>query len=88
MISRTPEAQMLYNARLKFQRDAESCLRRARQEGIQEGLEQGVLAGRILLLQQLLGLQESSVDDLAGYTVLQLSELETQLQQQLRARQS
>ena len=67
MISRTPEARMLYNARLKFQRDAESCFRGARQEG----LEQGVLAGRIQLLQQLLRLPESSVDELAGYTASQ-----------------
>lgn len=66
MISQTPERRVFYNARLKFQRDEESRLRRARQEGLEQGREQGVLVGRILILEQLLKLPESSVDKLAA----------------------
>ncbi len=37
----TPEQLMLYNARLKFQRDAEARLQKAREDGIREGEARG-----------------------------------------------
>ena len=96
MIHQTPEARMRYDARLKFQRDEESRLRRAKQEGLAEGIERGIeqgierghLCGRISVLQQLLGLPESTVEQFTELTVLQLRELECTLQQQLRDQQA
>ena len=78
MISQTPEQRLLYNARLKFQRDEESRLLEARQEG--------AIVGRIHLLQELLGLRQWTVDEFAGCNASQLVELEDQLKQQLRSR--
>jgi len=78
MISQTPAQRLLYDARLKFQRDEESKLRQARQEGRQEG--------RILVLQELLGMQPSTAEELAGYDEAQLTEMAEELQQQLRSR--
>ena len=46
MISQTPEQLMLYNARLKFQRDAEGRLQKAREDGIREGEARGREEGR------------------------------------------
>ena len=90
MISQTPEQLMFYNARLKFQRDEEARLIQARLEGEargrQEGRQEGVIVGRVLLLQQLLGIRQSTVDDFSGYDVAQLTELEAELQRQLRDR--
>ena len=94
MISRTPEQLMLYNARLKFQRDAEGRLQKAREDGIregeargrQEGRQEGFLAGRIVLLQELLGIRPSTAEELVGYNDTQLHDLAEQLQHQLRSR--
>ena len=94
MISRTPEQRMLYNARLKFQRDADARFAQARQEGRQEGEEigevrgrqEGRQEGRVLLLQQLLGVRQFTLDEFAGCDEAQLKELEEQLQHQLRSR--
>ena len=49
------------------------------------GEARGLRLGRIILLQELLGIWPSKVEVLAGYHNNQLSELEDQLQQ-LRAR--
>ena len=103
MISQTPENRYLYEARLKAQRDEESRMRKAlqdgfekgreagreagREEGRSEGLQDGVRAGRILMLQQILGLQESTLDQLATCDSTWLSDLEEKLQQQLHLRQ-
>lgn len=94
MISQTPENRYLYEARLKAQRDEESRMRKALQDGLEkgreegrsEGLQEGVRAGRILLLQQILGLPESTLEQLAACDSAWLSELEEKLQQQLRLR--
>ena len=86
MISQTPEQLMFYNARLKFQRDEEARLRKAQQDGFREGEYRGLKLGRITLLQQLLGIPQSTMDEFAGCDASQLSELEDQLQRQLRAR--
>ena len=95
MISQTPENRYLYEARLKAQRDEESRMRKALQDGLEkgreegrsEGLQDGVRAGRILLLQQILGLPESTLEQLAACDSAWLSDLEEKLQQQLRLRQ-
>ena len=102
MISQSPEQLMLYNARLKFQRDAEARLQKAREDGIREGEARGeargrmvgeaegriagILVGRIVLLQELLGLRVSSPEELAGCTDQQLQDMAQQLQMQLRGR--
>ena len=78
MISQTPAQRLLYEARLKFQRDEESKLRQARQEGRQEG--------RILVLQDLLGMRQSTTTELAEYDEAQLHDMAEQLQNQLRSR--
>ena len=90
MISQTPEHRLLYNARLKFQRDEEFRLHEATQEalerGIQEGRQEGVNVGSVLVLQELLGLRQWTMDEFAGCDASQLAELEDQLKQQLRTR--
>lgn len=90
MISQTPEQLMLYNARLKFQRDEEARLQKARQDGIREGeargRQEGFLAGRIVLLQELLGIRPSTAEELVGYNDTQLHNMAEQLQHQLRSR--
>jgi predicted transposase/invertase (TIGR01784 family) len=80
MISQTPEQLMLYNARQKLQRDEAARILQARQEGRQEG--------RIILLQELLGLRPFSAEEFSGYDAAQLNSMAEQLQQQLRARNS
>jgi len=94
MISQTPEQRLLYNARLKFQRDEESRLRharqegeaRGRQEGWQEGEARGLQIGRIPLLQEMLGQPPSTVEELAGCSHAQLNDMAEQLQRQLHSR--
>ena len=94
MISQTPEQMMLYNARLKFQRDEAARLRMALQDGRQEGREEGFregeatgkLKGRITLLQELLGLPLATSAEFDQCDLSQLNALEEQLQQQLRTR--
>lgn len=100
MISQSPEDQLFYFGRLKFQRDEEARLRKAeldgfekgrqegRQEGLLEGWKEGRQEGRIQLLQQILGLPESTHDDLDGLDSSRLSELESQLLQQIRDKRS
>jgi|GEM_PF-4624231 len=73
---------MLYDARLKFQRDEDSRLRGT----IQAGLEQGRKQGRILLLQQMLDLSQFTADEFAARDATQLAELEEQLKRQLASR--
>lgn len=94
MISQTPEQLMLYNARLKFQRDEEARLQKAREDGIREGeargeargRQEGFLAGRIVMLQELLGMRPSTAEELVGYNDTQLHDMAEQLQHQLRSR--
>lgn len=85
---------MFYNARLKFQRDEEARVLKAREDGLregeakgrQEGRQEGFLAGRIVILQELLGMNPSTEAELAGYDETQLNDLAEQLRHQLRAR--
>jgi len=103
MIAHSPEEKLLYEARLKRERDEiwklESALAeglaRGREEGIQqgiergraEGIEKGRATGRIQILQQLLGLPVSAVEQLRPLPMEQLAELESQLLQRFSTRQ-
>ena len=94
MINQTHEQRVLYNARLKCQRGEEVRVLKAREDGLregeakgrQEGRQEGFLAGRIVLLQELLGIDRSTEKELAGYDETQLNELAERLQRQDRAR--
>ena len=86
MISQTPDQLMFYNARLKFQRDEEARLTQARLEGEARGEARGLKVGRITLLQELLGIRPSTVEEFAGYDEAQLNDLADKLQHQLRSR--
>lgn len=90
MISQTPEQLMLYNARRKFQLDEEARIIQARLEGEargrQDGRQKGFLAGRIVLLQELLGIRPSTAEELMRYDDTQLHDMAEQFQDQLRSR--
>ncbi len=94
MISQTPEQLMLYNARLKFQRDEVAKIRKAEEDGRLEGFREGemigeargLVLGRITLLQELLGIRPSTTGEFAGYDEAQLNDMAEQLQHQLRSR--
>lgn len=70
MISRSPQEQIAYEARLKFQRDEATRLayarlerlegeRIGREEGLSKGREIGALIGQIQLLQKMLGVPKT-----------------------------
>jgi predicted transposase YdaD len=69
MISQSPEQQQLYDSRLKFQLDEAARLEQARDEGEAkgrvEGRVEGVLIGRVMALQELLGMTPSTSDELS-----------------------
>jgi predicted transposase/invertase (TIGR01784 family) len=90
MISKNPEDLQFYEARLKFLRDQQAQIEAAKQEGREEGLEEGhekgIIAGKIQLLQELLG---DGVSEKAELLVQGLPDLEShmsELQQRLRGR--
>jgi len=95
-IAARTEDRMMYDQRLKAQRDYEWGLDSAREEGREEGLkkgreegrEEGELVGKIQLLQELLGEESSSTASLRERTISELSEILTDLQQRLRSRES
>jgi flagellar biosynthesis/type III secretory pathway protein FliH len=86
----SPEQKQRYEARLKFQRDEAARARSAREEGIEVGIEKGIergeLFGRIKTFQGLLGLVESTREELSDYSDEQLTTLLEQLRDQLRSR--
>jgi predicted transposase/invertase (TIGR01784 family) len=94
MISKTPEDRQFYESRVKFLHDEQARLIAAREEGRAEGREEGraegreegTLAGKIQLLQQLLGDEEVSTSDLLQRTSLELNTLLLELQERLRSR--
>jgi len=87
-IAAKTEDRVMYDAREKAQRDYQWAIQGARQEGREEGLEKGALAGRIQLLQQLLGEPESSIEALRDLPTNELSAQLADLQQRLRSRGS
>ena len=93
-IAAKTEDRMMYDQRLKAQRDYQWGLDSARQEGRQEGMEEGLekgiekgeSLGKIQVLQQLLGEEPSSTASLRERTISELSTLLADLQQRLRSR--
>lgn len=78
MISKTPNERALYQSRLKFQRDERARMLNARQEGVQ--------IGTIRMLQQVLGVSESSIEELGQLDLATLESLAADLQSQLPSR--
>jgi flagellar biosynthesis/type III secretory pathway protein FliH len=58
------------------------------EEGRQDGWQRGELAGKIQILQQLLGEESSSTEGLRERTIGDLSTILADLQQRLRSRES
>jgi flagellar biosynthesis/type III secretory pathway protein FliH len=95
-IAAKTEDRMMYDQRLKAQRDYQWGLDSAREEGRQEGrqeawqegLEKGELVGKIQILQQHLGEEPSSTASLRERTISELSNMLSDLQQRLRSRES
>jgi predicted transposase/invertase (TIGR01784 family) len=86
MISRSPADRQFYDARQKFIHDEEARLIAARQEGREIGEELGVLAGKIQVLQQLLGEPETAQRALLGRSIADLASQLVDLQARLRKR--
>jgi hypothetical protein len=82
VINETPEKMHEYNARLKLQLDEAARMGYA----MEKGLQKGELIGRIVTLQELLGVTEPIRDELSFYEMSQLAELAEQLRLQLRTR--
>ena len=83
-IAEKTEDRMMYDQRLKAQRDYQWGLDSARQEGI----EKGAVIGKIQILQELLGDESSSTASLRERTIGDLSTMLADLQQRLRSRES
>ncbi len=92
MISRTEEQMLVYNARLKQQRDEEArtvqAVVQARMEGEAAGEARGRLRGQIGLLQKLLGQRVWMPEEFAACDLAQLKAISEQLEQQLETRNS
>ena len=90
MIAKTPRDRDLYESRLKMERDAAATAaireRRGLAEGRAEGMERGEYAGRIRVLQQVLGLPQSSTSELVSLEIEHLSKLANDLQNRLHER--
>ncbi len=86
MISQTPEQLMLYNVRLKFLRDEEDRINLARLEGEARERQEVFFAGRIVSLQELLGIRSSTAEELMRFSDTQLHDMAEQLQYQLHTR--
>jgi hypothetical protein len=82
----------MYDQREKAQRDYEWALSGAREEGREEGerlgMERGELVGKVRLLQELLGLEQNSTEELRTLAIETLTDRLTDLQQRLRDRQA
>lgn len=96
MISKSPEDLQYYEDRLKFLRDERGKLLAAEQDGEQRGLAKGEqiglakgkLAGKIQMLQELLGEPPTADSKLESQDAEELSIHFTKLQQRLRDRQA
>jgi predicted transposase/invertase (TIGR01784 family) len=104
MISKTEEQMLVYNARLKQQRDEEArtvqAVLQARMEGEAAGEARGIeigeargeargqLRGQIGLIQKLLGQRVWTTEEFAACDLAQLTVIAEQLEQQLKSRHS
>ncbi len=86
------EDRMMYDQRLKAQRDYQWGLDSAREQGMREGMEkgreEGAAIGKLQILQELLGDESSSTASLRERTIGELSTMLADLQQRLRSRDS
>jgi flagellar biosynthesis/type III secretory pathway protein FliH len=91
-IAAKTEDRMMYDQRLKAQRDyqwgLDSARQEGREEGREEGMEKGEVVGKIQLLQELLGDESTATAGLRERTMDELSTILTNLQQRLRSRES
>ncbi|TWU33676.1 PD-(D/E)XK nuclease family transposase [Novipirellula aureliae] len=87
-ISAKTRDKSMYDQREKAQRDYEWAISGAREEGREEGVEQGKLAGTIQTLELLLGEAVSTDEELIKCEKIALTTRIAQLQQRLRDRQS
>ena len=89
-IAQKSEDRTMYDQREKAQRDYDWAISSARQEGVEQGIEKGVeqgsLAGRIQMLQILLGEAETSTNELTARGASELENLLADLQSRLRQR--
>jgi flagellar biosynthesis/type III secretory pathway protein FliH len=93
-IASKAEDRVMYDQREKAQRDYLWAIEGARLEGLEagrvegreEGRQEGALAGKIQLLEQLLGEESTSTESLLNRTPEELSARLSDLQQQLRSR--
>jgi len=85
-IAKKTEDKTMYDTREKAIRDQQWILNAARREGREEGREEGELFGRIRLLQKLLGLSQSTDEELITKSSAELDAMATELQAQLRMR--
>lgn len=92
MISQSPEDLQYYEDRLKFLRDEQGKLLAAKEEGEQIGLakgrEEGTLAGKIQMIQELLGDAVDSDDTLLSRDHETLTALLSDLQTRLRRKEA
>lgn len=88
MIARDPEQRSLYEARLKVERDARAKCDYAMQQGMHEGMQQGRLEGRaigkVMVLRDLLQETSPTDDELLGYSMDRLTELEADFRRRLQ----
>lgn len=91
MIAKTPAERALYEARVKFHRDENARLlyatQQGREEGRVEGKEIGVQIGTIRVLQRMLAVPESSIEELSQMDLAALTTLASELQTQLETRE-
>ena len=85
MISKNSQKRALYEARLKFERDQAAALKDARNEGFRlgesTGEARGEAIGKIMALEQILGISTTGKQELAQLTI---AELETRVADLLR----
>jgi len=89
-IASKTEDRAMYDQRAKAQRDYLSAIEGARQEGLEAGrevgCEVGLLAGKIQVIQQLLGEDSSSTESLLSRSTEELLTMLSDLQERLRSR--
>ena len=97
-IAEKTEDKAMYDAREKANRDFQTAINSALQDGKLEGEQKGMLIGeekgrqegeligRIVILQELLEIPEPTRDELSAFEMTQLAELAERLRLQLRSR--
>jgi len=87
-IQEITEEKAMYDSREKAVLDIESNLIDAREEGIEKGRSEGEWIGKLRLLQELLGEQVSTVEELAQWSEERIAATLTALQAKLQMRLS